>query len=464
VSVSKELFFKAKSLYQEKNYQKALKIYKNLSIQHPNYYRVWNNLGLCYVRLNDYKKAIVCFEKAIEVNSKKELIWSNLGKAYYHNGEFSKVIGTYKRALKIYPNNTFFWNGIGAVYIELNHYNNAIKAFKQALNIDQKNHTAWYKLCLTYGKNGVDFSSTEFEPNSEVSWHQLSKALLISSFYEDSLDAINRALSINPSFSAALILSNKIKLIIKENEKLKSAESEFKTDSNKPIKRDPYYERFRKLQEKRKKLLNEPKYQKELTIEERFKKLQEKFKERSMQIDDTLDFEPTISIKPQNPRIKKTPKPLTQFSADKKLIYINKNYIKIDECNFVIDGANVAREGIEDNRGGKISRLYKLFKKLNSFGITKYTILCDRSLHYTIDKKKEYRSLVKNGRVSETPGGTEADHFILQYAKDNNSYIISNDRFKEFREFFGKAWLDKRLITFKFIKDNLYFDKIYTAY
>jgi len=169
-------------------------------------------------------------------------------------------------------------------------------------------------------------------------------------------------------------------------------------------------------------------------------------------------------VEPQKPEIEEAHKPLTQLSADKKLIYINKKYNKIDECNFVIDGANVAREGISDNRGGKISRLDKLFKKLHSLGITKYIILCDRSLYYTIDKKKEYKILVKNGRVSETPGGTEADHFILQYAKDNDSYIISNDRFKEFREFFGKAWLDKRLITFKFIKDNLYFDKIYTAY
>ena len=456
MSASKDLFLKAKSLYQEKDYQKALKIYKNLSIQHSNYYRVWNNLGLCYVRLNDYKKAIVCFEKAIEVNDKKELIWSNLGKAYYHNSEFSKVIETYKRALKIYPKNTFFWNGIGAVYIELNHFNNAIIAFKKALDVDQKNRTAWNKLCMAYGKKGVDFSSADFKPNSEVSWHQLSKALLISSFYEDSLDAINRALSINPSFSAAVILRNKIKLFIKETEKLKSAETEIKTDT--------YYKRFKKLQDKRKKLLDEPKYEKESTIEERFKKQQEKFKKRSMQIDDTLDFEPTKPVEPQKSRIKEPHKPLTQFSADKKLIYINKKYIKIDECNFVIDGANIAREGISDNNGGKISKLYKLFKKLNSFGITKYIVLCDRSLYYTIDNKKEYNYLVKNGRVSETPGGTEADHFILQYAKENDSYIISNDRFKEFRNFFGSAWLSKHLITFKFIKDNLYFDKIYTAY
>ncbi|GAH09883.1 unnamed protein product, partial [marine sediment metagenome] len=88
----------------------------------------------------------------------------------------------------------------------------------------------------------------------------------------------------------------------------------------------------------------------------------------------------------------------------------------------------------------------------------------DRSLHYTIDNKKEYQYLAKNGRIFETPGGTEADHFILQYAKENNSYIISNDRFKEFRKFFGSAWLNNQLITFKFIKDKLYFDKIYTAY
>ncbi len=464
MSESKDLFYEAKSFYQEKNYERALGLYKNLSRLHPDNYRVWNHLGLCHARLKDYKKAIVSFKKALEVNEKKELIWSNLGKAYYHNREFSKVIGTYKRALKIYPNNTFYWNGIGAMYVELNNYDDAIKAFKQALNVDLKNYTAWNNLCIAYGKKGVDFSSAEFRPNSEVSWHQLSKALLISSFYNDSLDSINRALSINPSFNAAFILRNKIKHILEENGELKSAKSEINTDSNKAIEKDTYYERFKKLQEKRKKLLDKPEHQKELTIEERFKKQQKKFRKRSMQIDDTLDFEPAKTVEPKKPRIENAQETLKQSLTDNELIYINKKYHKIDECNFVIDGANVAREGTSDDRRGKISRLDKLFKKLKSFGITKYTILCDRSLYYTIDNRKEYKLLIKSGKVFETPGGTEADHFILQYATENNSYIISNDRFREFRKFFGSAWLDIRLITFKFIKDKLYFDKIYTAY
>ena len=101
MSESKDLFYEAKSFYQEKNYERALRLYKNLSRLHPDNYRVWNHLGLCHARLSDYKKAIVAFEKALEVNEKKELIWSNLGKAYYHNGEFTKVIETYEKALKI---------------------------------------------------------------------------------------------------------------------------------------------------------------------------------------------------------------------------------------------------------------------------------------------------------------------------------------------------------------------------
>ena len=470
MSASKDLFYEAKGFYQAKNYERALKMYKNLSTLHPNDYRVWNNLGLCHAKLSDYKKAIVAFEKAVEVNAKKELIWSNLGKAYYHNSEFTKVIKTYKRALKVFPYNTFYLNGIGTIYIELNKFNNAIKIFKQALDIDQQSHTAWHNLCMAYGKKGVDFSSTDFKPSSEVSWHQLSKALLASSLYEDSLYAISRALSLNPSFHAATILRIKITLIIKENEKLKSTESTSNLDSSITIEKDPYYERFKKLQEKRKKLLNESKAQKELTLEERFKKQQAKFRKRSMQIDDTLDFKPTKPlkhvepVKPQKQGQKRFHEPSKQSMSHNKVIYINHNYHKIDECDFVIDGANVAREGTNSNKRGKISRFYKLFEKLNSFGITKYTILCDRSLYYTIDRKDEYKYLIKNSKVSETPGGTEADHFILQLAKENNSYIISNDRFREFSNFFGEEWLKKHLITFTFIHDKLYFDKIYTAY
>ena len=104
-----------------------------------------------------------------------------------------------------------------------------------------------------------------------------------------------------------------------------------------------------------------------------------------------------------------------------------------------------------------------MIKKLNSFGIKNYKIICDRSLFYTIDNQEEYSELIENDSFIETPGGTEADFFILKFAKEIDAFIISNDMFKEFYKFFGKNWIKSKRITFKIIEGLLFFYKIYTT-
>lgn len=147
-----------------------------------------------------------------------------------------------------------------------------------------------------------------------------------------------------------------------------------------------------------------------------------------------------------------------------KFININNDNHKLEECSFVIDGANVARECNYGINRGSISNIQGLFDKLEHYQIDNYQIICDRSLNYTIDDPKEYTKLIEAGKIIESPGGTEADHFILKYAKDNNSFIISNDLFREFEPIYGKDWIRSRRISFKFINDKLYFDKIYTSF
>jgi hypothetical protein len=146
-----------------------------------------------------------------------------------------------------------------------------------------------------------------------------------------------------------------------------------------------------------------------------------------------------------------------------KFLYVNKDYVKLENSNFVIDGANVAREGTEGMNGGKISNFHKLFDKLSNLQINNYVIICDRSLNYTIDNPSDYSELIREGKIIETPGGTEADHFILKFAKDHDAFIISNDLFKEFEPIFGKEWIRSKRISFKIIKDKLYLDKIYLS-
>lgn len=148
--------------------------------------------------------------------------------------------------------------------------------------------------------------------------------------------------------------------------------------------------------------------------------------------------------------------PLTESET----IQIDDKYYKTDDLLFVIDGANVALSKKNSNKKGLLKSLRILEKKLNSFSI-RYKILCDRSLQYMIDEKSKYRALVDMGKIIETPAGTQADNFILNYAKENDAFVISNDRFKDFYNIFGNKWIKKKRITFTFIDHSIFFDRIY---
>lgn len=50
------------------------------------------------------------------------------------------------------------------------------------------------------------------------------------------------------------------------------------------------------------------------------------------------------------------------------------------------------------------------------------------------------------------------DVIVLQYAYDNDSFIISNDKFRDYNDIFEEAWIEKSRMSFVFINDNIYLD------
>ncbi len=84
--------------------------------------------------------------------------------------------------------------------------------------------------------------------------------------------------------------------------------------------------------------------------------------------------------------------------------------------------------------------------------------IADSSLYHQIDDKKRYKKQYLNSKIiTEAPAGYKADGFILTYAFDNNTLIISNDQFKEY-EFIPQDWLKKHRIGFMIISEQFYFE------
>ena len=60
---------------------------------------VYHNQGVCYMYLQEFDKAKACLEKAIDFQ-KHEISYVMLGKCYIRNNDYRKAIEVYKQAVE----------------------------------------------------------------------------------------------------------------------------------------------------------------------------------------------------------------------------------------------------------------------------------------------------------------------------------------------------------------------------
>lgn len=99
------------------------------------------------------------------------------------------------------------------------------------------------------------------------------------------------------------------------------------------------------------------------------------------------------------------------------------------ESNVVIvDGSNVAHS----TEGAKplLANVIAVRDKLKEEGLEP-VIIADAALRHQIDDAPQFEQMVDSGEIRQVPAGTDADYFILSFARELNATIVSNDRFRD---------------------------------
>ena len=102
----------------------------------------------------------------------------------------------------------------------------------------------------------------------------------------------------------------------------------------------------------------------------------------------------------------------------------------------LVDGSNVAHAGESQAQLGNI-RL--VCDKLREEGMEPI-VVADAALRHHIDEPDDYQEMVHQGQIRSAPAGTDADYFLLSFARELDAAVVSNDRFSDF----GDAFLETR--------------------
>ena len=94
----------------------------------------------------------------------------------------------------------------------------------------------------------------------------------------------------------------------------------------------------------------------------------------------------------------------------------------------LVDASNVAHS----TEGGeaKLRNIGLVEDKLREEGLEPI-IVADAALRHQIDDKSAYEKLIDDGKVHQAPAGTDADYFILSFARELDARILTNDRFRD---------------------------------
>ena len=122
----------------------------------------------------------------------------------------------------------------------------------------------------------------------------------------------------------------------------------------------------------------------------------------------------------------------------------------------IVDASNVAHFKKNENSEPMLTNIIVAVETLEARDY-EYEIIADASLAHDIDNKDDYNLLLEEKSIEEVPIGNNADHFILNLAEEEHAKILSNDKFRDFKDEFLN--IDSMRIPFSFDGNKLVMGK-----
>ena len=102
----------------------------------------------------------------------------------------------------------------------------------------------------------------------------------------------------------------------------------------------------------------------------------------------------------------------------------------------IIDGSNVAHA--TEGEHPRLENIVLVRAKMIEDGFEPVVVV-DAALRHQVDDRTGYEKMVEDGTVKQAPAGTDADFFILSFARELDAVVVSNDRYRDREKAFPEA-------------------------
>ncbi|KAI9592499.1 hypothetical protein BDF19DRAFT_425315 [Syncephalis fuscata] len=140
---------------QMQEFDRAISCFESALRHNPYSVPALTKIGVLCKSRNQFQRAVEYFQRIINVDSNNGEIWGLLGHCYLLMDDLQKAYNAYQQALYLLPNanDAKLWYGIGILYDRYGSYEHAEEAFSVSLRIDPKYEKAgeiYFRLGIIY--------------------------------------------------------------------------------------------------------------------------------------------------------------------------------------------------------------------------------------------------------------------------------------------------------------------------
>ena len=205
-----ETFALAMQNHKKKNFKAAENLYEEILRKNPNYINAYNNLGILFNQLGEYKKSINCYEKIIQIQPNNAAAHNNLGFVLNQLDELEKAMKCFKKAIQIEPNYADAFYNLGNIHKQLRNYQKAIDYYKKTIAINSNYVGAYNSLGTLLNQLGEYKKSmncyekaVQIQPNNANTYNNLGNLNKELGEHQKAINFYERAIQINPNHTVA---------------------------------------------------------------------------------------------------------------------------------------------------------------------------------------------------------------------------------------------------------------------
>jgi tetratricopeptide (TPR) repeat protein len=184
---------------------KAIKAYEAAVKANPGYDEVYFNLGIMYMKKDDFENAEANLDISVRINPLNAEAWRSLGDAKGQQGKHAQAIKMYEKAIELSPQDAILWNNLGYYNEITGDLRESLANYIRALEINPDFNSANLNMRRAIGKY------KGFRPVTQINnLFAKADAAVKNQDWDEALKLTEKILEIDPANLKALLYAGNL--------------------------------------------------------------------------------------------------------------------------------------------------------------------------------------------------------------------------------------------------------------